>query len=66
MLTLVKVLQKKGRTSLLIKKLGKIINYKKYQAYLLIFHLRLPEFSQNYNHPYAEKTECLSKTSLEL
>ena len=32
----------------------------------LHFFFTLPAFSQNYNHPYAEKTECQSSTFLEL
>ena len=45
---------------MLTKKMRKIVTYKKYQAYLLIFDFTLPAFSQNYKHPYAEKTECFS------
>ena len=50
---------------MLAKKLGNIITYQNIPS-LLIFDLKLPAFSHNFNHPYAEKTECLSKTILEL
>ena len=51
-----KLYKSKEELACLQKKWAKLWPMKKYQAYLLIFDFRLPAFSQNYNHPCAEKT----------